>query len=132
MPVRNPIAIQDGATTPVTHTFSPIGKPAGSEYEVFTNRANGVASFQEEVRIRVQQPTKKGQPYRVSAIMVLPTTKVVDGDTVLAFQNRADLALTLSPDSTTQSREDLRVLLADLITDAIMVGVVDQLESIYG
>jgi hypothetical protein len=131
MPSRTSIAIQDGAATPLTHTFTPVGKPAGSEYEYFVNRTNGSASFQEEIRIRVQQPSKKDQPYRVTVVVLDPTVKVVDSVNELDFQNRADLSFTIAQNSTTQSREDLRVLIADLLGDNMLLGVLDNLESIY-
>lgn len=131
MPSRTSIAIQDGAATPLTHTFTPIGKPSGSEYEYYVNRVNGSALFQEEIRLRVQQPTKKDQPYRVNVVVIDPTTKLVDGVAELDFQNRFDGTFTFAPNGTTQSRKDLRVLIQDLFGEAVAIGLCDNLESIF-
>lgn len=126
-----PIAVNDGASTPVTHTFTPIGKPSGSLFDVFANRVNGKAAFQEELRLKSTQPAQSGQPYRVAIQLLDPTTAVVNGVEGVDFLNRVNVEFILAANGTMQSRKDLRVMLLNALSNAIVVGAVDNLENTY-
>lgn len=126
-----PIAINDGAATPVSHTFSPIGKPAGSEHDFFVERTSGRPDFQSEIRLRTVQPSQKGQPHRVLISILVPKTVTVDGTEKLDYQNRVDITVTCAPNGVTQSRKDIRAFAKNLLDNAIVVAAIDNLENTY-
>lgn len=132
MATRANIVVNDGAATPVAHIFNPMGKPAGSEYEFYVERVSGKPEFQSEIRVKTQQPTKSGQPYKVSIVMIQPKTISVNGVDTLDRQSRIDLTFTVGGKSVTQDRKDLRVMLTNLMSNAQVVGIVDNLETIVG
>lgn len=132
MATRANIVINDGATVPVSHTFNPMGKPAGSEYEFYVERTSGKPEFQSEIRVKTQQPTKSGQPYKVVITIIQPKTVNVSGIDTLDRQSRLDLTFTVGSKSLTQDRKDLRVMLTNLLANAQIVGIVDNLETIVG
>lgn len=132
MATRASIVINDGAATPLAHAFLPMGKPAGSDYELYVERTAGKPEFQSEIRVKTQQPTRKGQPYKVSISMIQPKTVTVNSVETLDRQSRIDLSFTVGGKSVTQDRKDLRVLLTNLLANAQVVGIVDNLESIVG
>lgn len=132
MATRGNIVINDGAATPVAHTFHPMGKPAGSEHEYYVERVSGKPEFQSEIRVKTQQPVKSGQPYKVSITVIQPKTVNVSGIDTLDRQSRIDLVFTVGGKSVTQDRKDLRVMLTNLLSNAQVVGIVDNLETIVG
>lgn len=132
MATRANIVINDGASTPVAHTFNPMGKPAGSEYEFYVERVSGKPEFQSEIRIKTQQPTKNGQPYKVAITMIQPKTVNVGGVDTLDRQSRLDLTFTVGSKSNTQDRKDLRTMLANLLANTQVIGVIDNLETVVG
>lgn len=132
MATRANIVVNDGAATPVAHTFNPMGKPSGSDYEIYVERASGKPEFQSEIRIKTQQPSKSGQPYKVFATMIQPKIVNVNGVDTLDRQSRLDLTFTTSSRSITQDRKDLRVMLRNLLENAQVIAVIDNLETIVG
>lgn len=132
MATRANIVIADGAATPLSHTFVPLGKPNGNEYDFYVERVSGKPEFQSEIRVKTQQPSRQGQPYKVFITMIQPKTVTVNSVETLDRQSRIDLTVTVSGRSVTQDRKDLRVLLTNLLSNAQIVGVVDNLETIVG
>lgn len=132
MATRANIVVNDGASTPVAHTYNPLGKPAGSEYEFYVERVSGKPEFQSEIRIKTQQPSKSGQPYKVLVTLIQPKTVNVSGIDTLDRQSRIDLTFTVGSKSVTQDRKDLRIMLANLLVNSQIVGIVDNLETIVG
>lgn len=132
MATRANIVVNDGASTPVAHTYNPLGKPAGSEYEFYVERVSGKPEFQSEIRIKTQQPSKSGQPYKVLVTLIQPKTVNVSGIDTLDRQSRIDLTFTVGSKSVTQDRKDLRIMLANLLANSQIVGIVDNLETIVG
>lgn len=132
MATRANIVVNDGAVTPVSHTFNPMGKPSGSDYEIYVERASGKPEFQSEIRIKTQQPSKSGQPYKVFVTMIQPKVVNVNGVDTLDRQSRLDLTFTTSSRSITQDRKDLRVMLSNLLANAQVIAVIDNLETIVG
>lgn len=130
MVARANIVINDGATSPAAHTFSPIGKPGGSEYDFYVERTSGKPEFQAEVRVRTQIARSVGAPYKVFVSMILPKTVTVDSVESLDRQNRVDVTFTLASKGVTQDRKDLRVLLSNLLGNAQLIGIVDNLEAL--
>lgn len=131
MPAMAPIVINDGATTPVSHTFAPVGSAAGSKYVNFVERVNGKIDFGNEVRIAVDQAQARGQASKVRTTMILPTTVEVNGITTLDFQNRYDGTFTLASRGTESARKNLRVLVSNLYASAFVASVVDKVEAIW-
>lgn len=131
MPQLAPIVINDGAATPVAHTYTPIGKPSGSAWDFYVERVGGKPEFQREVRVKSVQPTRKGAAYRVDVTMLVPITKIVDSVEVLDYQNRVDVSFTLASTGATQSRKDLRVCLKNLFDNSQVIAFIDNLENSY-
>lgn len=132
MATRANIVIADGAATPLSHTFVPLGKPNGNEYDFYVERVSGKPEFQSEIRVKTQQPSRQGQPYKVFITMIQPKTVTVNSVETLDRQSRIDLTVTVSGRSVTQDRKDLRVLLTNLLSNAQIIGVIDNLETIVG
>jgi len=135
MPANAAIAIQDGASTPVTHTFSPT-KIDANGIATFEERVSGVPIGYPTITWSVRAPTKGSSTYKVTGKLTQP--KVVDvtdssGKTVktVDYTNLATIDLVVSNKSTKQERKDLRVLVANALNNALLVTSADDLESFW-
>lgn len=122
------ITINDGASTPVAHTFVPV-------------TTDGlISSLKERVGIpvgypgltaSVRPPVKGGEVYKEQIRLSLPTTAVVNGVTVVDYTNFGTIELVMNERSTTQNRKDLRVMLANALAHANVVSMIENLEPWY-
>lgn len=132
MATRANIVINDGQATPAAHTYVPVGKPLGTDYEYFVERTSGVPNAQAEIRLRLRTPVpNSGSPYKVDAVILIPETAVVNGETVVLSQNRVDMTFTLSPKSTSADRADALASAKNLLANTIVTSLVKDLEAIY-
>jgi hypothetical protein len=129
MPAIGNIAINDGKTTPVLHTFAPVTTD-GSAAEL-ANRSASIPQGFEVVKVELRKPTSNTAAYRLYIEMVLPTVGLVNGaDAVVRF-NKASMTVNISQLSSEADRKDLRVLLQNLLGHASMATVFEKLEPIY-
>jgi hypothetical protein len=132
MAARANIVINDGQTTPAAHTFTPVGRPLGTNYEYFVERTSGIPSAQAEVRIRLRTPPQNSnQPFKVDAVILVPETATVDNVVQIISQNRVDLTFTFSAKSTTADRKDIVAFAKNLLANALVVATLHDLEAIY-
>lgn len=129
MPAMGPIAIADGKTTPVTHTFSPVTTD-GSAAEL-ANRSASIPQGFEVLGATVRKPASTTGSYRIDLLMQLPTVASVNGVDQVVRVSKATLTLNISQLSSQAERKDLRVLLKNLLDNSIITTMIEQLEPIY-
>lgn len=122
---RANIAIDDGESTPVTHTFVPNGDRA--DVFAFRNFNASVPAASESITVLVKDsvelpqvysiPGRKSQPRTVSMRMKLPTTytDAVSGLTLTDFPVEVNITLQAHPRATEQQCENARVLASNLL-----------------
>lgn len=134
MPSNAPIAILDGASTPVSHTFTPesvVGKLA-----TFQEAVSGIPIGYPKLTYMTKAPTTSGGAYTVTLRLSQPkviTTTDASGKTVTSvdYTNLCDLTIKVSARSTLQERKNIRVLLANALMAPLVVQAVDNLESFW-
>lgn len=130
------ITIDDGQATPVSHTFNPImSSPA-------TYRENGNASVplvgQSDIQLSLVDG-KNGPVNRAKLTLRIPVLETTTGSSYagyeappkIAYYMQANLTVLLPNRSTGSQRKDLRVLLKNLLSDAQVVSLIDNLEKPY-
>jgi hypothetical protein len=129
MPQITALTIDDGAATPVAHTFGPV-TTNGSKAK-FADRSAGVASgyrtIEDEVRLAT---TPTGANRRVINFM-LPVTAVVDGVTKVVRYNSAQVILNQAQDATEQENKDQLAYVKNYIDNALVKAAVPQNEPWY-
>lgn len=135
MPARGNIALSDGEATPIVHTFVPDGD-VGVGHARFVNANVTVPAASEFVFVEVKRsnakpedystPGRKVQPSIVKTRILYPATytDAVSGLTLVDFVDESETKNMYHPRSSTQRRENMRYLNANLWT-AIGVGVND-------
>lgn len=134
MPSNAPIAIADGASTPVTHTFSPRG--IDGRVASFQEVISGVPIGYPKITVSSREPVNGGSVYKVTYKLQVPkviTTTDASGKTVTSvnYTNSGEITLLVAQASEKQERKNLRVLLANLLLSASTASVVDDLEFFW-
>lgn len=144
MPAATAIVINDGAGSPVSHTFTPIGKDD-----------KGVMWFEQTIpaptnilgakRIGYKQARNMApgsvlnRTSKVTLTLALPTIEtmsVSDAGFVpapqIAYTEKARVEFDLADRSGKQERKDTRVLTSNLLTASQIVTAIDDLQPMYG
>lgn len=136
MPARGNISLADGEASPVTHTFVPDGDVAPGHAR-FINANASTPAASEFLFIGVQRssakaedysrPGKKVAPSKAWVRFLYPATYVeaVSGLTLVDFVDEYLYQSFCHPRSSTQRRENGRVIMRNAIADTIGAAVLD-------
>jgi len=134
MPAFGNVTINDGASTPVAHVFSPV--KIDGDVATYADRSTGVPSKYYLLTASNRDPSGgNGQVSRVQYSLALPvvadgTDPLVKAGTVLRT-SRFDGTFLIPATSTLQERKDLRAFVKNLMVDAIVTAMVENLEHVY-
>lgn len=128
MPALAPIVINDGATTPVAHTFGPV---TSDGQKALLKERIGVPIAFPGLSTSVRPPVAQGDIYKLTFVLTLPQTVLVDGVTKVDHTLTAEVNLMMSNRSTEQNRKDLRVMVSNLLLNAATVTMIEKLEPQY-
>ncbi len=143
MPQISSVVINDGAATPVAHTFSPIGKDDKGVFwfeQTTPSPANGLGAKRLSYKqTRVLDPGKQlTASTKVVYALHVPTLETVANNSAgitppptLAYVEKARLEIDLAERSTLQERKDTRVLLANFLAHAMAIANIDTLQPSY-
>lgn len=130
------IAILDGATTPVTHTFYPLASRPDAVYREAIASLPLVGQGLVEL-VNRSQPDASLQRVRVK--LALPALETAAGNNAegytaapkVAYTNSVVVDFILPSRGTVQQRKDIRLMLSNLLKDAQVVDLIDNLNSPY-
>jgi len=137
MPAIASITINDGATTPVAHTFTPSGiEGVVAKYD---DRSGGVAVGYPKISISSALPGKTSRNYKVRVKVVLPVLETQSGSASNGFAPAPTKAYDLIYDgtftcperSTLQNRKDIFAFVKNLFAQTVMTSTVQDNEVIY-
>lgn len=143
MPQIAPIVINDGATTPVANTFSPIGRDSNNVFwfeqttpvPVTPLGAKRIGYQQTRVLDKHKQETGIS---RCTYTLSVPTLEVVGNSSTgitppptLAYVEAMRISFDVAERSTTQERKDTRVLSLNLLANAMAIANIDALQPSY-
>jgi len=131
------IVINDGATTPVAHTFSP--SRVAPELVTYQDRLAGVVAGFNILTIGTRYADKKNNAQKVTVRLALPTLAVTAPTTstgiqpvpTAAFECFANIEFVLPSASSVQNRKDLLALVKNLVAHAAIDNAVVNLDPPY-
>lgn len=129
MPAIGNIAIADGKSTPVIHTFAPVTTD-GSVAELANRNATIPQGF-EGMNISVRKPASATGSYRIDLSMSFPVVATVNGVDQVVRMSKASLTLNLSQLGSAAERKDARVLLANALQNSLVAQAIENLEPLY-
>lgn len=144
MPQAAPIVINDGAATPVAHTFTPIGKDQETGvfwFEQTTPSATALAAKRigyKQTRVLGDKSRQATGSSKVSFTLHVPTLETtgtadngIPPPPTLAYRELARVEFELPERGLKQERKDTRVLLINLMAHATTILNVDDLQPTY-
>lgn len=137
------IVINDGAATPVAHTFSPIGKDDKGVFWLEQTAPVPVNSLgAKRLGISLSRPVTAASLKSANARAVIslwsPVLEVLGNSSTgitppatKAYELAGRCAFDLPLRSTKQEKKDVRVLFANALVNASVVSLIDELSSAY-
>lgn len=132
------MTLADGQTTPVNHTFSPVGidQVGVAKWE---DRVSGIALGFPVVSFSLRAPTKGSRNYKMTAKVVTPVLEVTSPSTAtgiqpaptLAYDIIANVDMVLPERSTLAQRKDLLAYLKNFMANAAFINAVESFERVY-
>lgn len=139
MPAIGNIAINDGAATPVAHTFAPAG--ISGIVASYADRVSGipVGYYQLDVSLRPPSAQSKEKMYLATFRIKTPILEVTSPSTASGIQPAptvgytpiAEVKFWLPERSALQDRKNLRAFVKNLMSDAVVTNLVETLENVY-
>jgi hypothetical protein len=125
-----PILLDDGADTPVEHTFSPSGIDSNGVARLYETNDTGSLDSRLAISLGVALPKNGSQVARVTAKVVIP---VMDAENSLVKTGEliGTVSFVLPKTATHPQRSDILALVANFLADPSVVSAVQDLESIY-
>lgn len=139
MPAIGNIVINDGATTPVAHTFAPVNIEGITAR--YADRSGGIPVGYYTLDISLRQPVSSSQePMYLATLRVkLPVLEQTSPSTATGIQPAPTVAFTMisetkywmSERSSLQNRKDINALHKNALANAAWTAVIENLETIY-
>jgi hypothetical protein len=129
MPAIGNIVINDAATTPLAHTFSPV--TTDGQTGQLANRAAAIPSGYEKLKMEMRPPSSPTAAYSLLVDMTNPVVGTVDGAQTVVRSNNGNLRLNFGPQSTVQERKDQLKLWQNLLGHATTIAMVTDVEPLY-
>lgn len=132
MSAINTITINDGAATPVAHAFAPIASVPNAIWRDTLAAKTYLASQFSIVAVSKQNTSTKGLS-RVKLTLQLPTmgTGVSLPASEVDYTHQVTVEFIMPNRGLKQERKDARVLLANLLADAQVIDMIDELRTAY-
>jgi hypothetical protein len=143
MPQISNIVINDGASTPVAHTFAPIGRDEKGVFwfeQTSPSPANPLGAKRIGYKqTRVLDANKQLTGYStITYTLSVPTLETVANNSAgitppptLSYTEKARFEFVVAERSTAQERKDTRVLVLNFLGQAMPIANIDTLQPSY-
>lgn len=137
MPAIGNITINDGAATPIAHTFTPSG--ITGEVARYHDRSGGISVGFPAISISSVTPSKTSRLYKARVKVVLPVLENTSGSAsngftpapTKAYDLMADMTFILPERSVKQNRKDLLAFVKNLLAQPVITSVIEDNEVVY-
>jgi hypothetical protein len=137
------IVLNDAATTPVAHTFSPArqGFFNGQDIAEYEDRVvnGGIPVGFYRVNLALSRPSKDRKSYRIGLKLSTPVLEVVNSSTysgitpapTISYTPLAQVDVVIPDRASLQSRKDIRKMLYEALNSATVVNAIENLDFPY-
>lgn len=129
MPAIAALTVNDGATTPVAHTFSP--QTTSGSMAKWADRTPSIPAGYRTISHELAEPNGNRTVNKITMGFMCPTVAAVDGSDTVVRYSSAKLELNLHPQSTLQERKDLLAYVANSLGLAVIKTSVENVEPFY-
>lgn len=129
MPAIAALTIEDGAVSPVTHTYAPVTTD-GSKAK-WADRSPAIPAGFPTILNEVVEPNGQRTTYKHSTGFNFPTVADVNGVDQVVRNSSAQVVLNIHPDSTLQERKDMLAIVTNYLLETSVITSVENLEPHY-
>lgn len=129
MPSATTIALLDGAATPVSHDFEPLS--VTPQNTVLVNRESQTSAGQLQLIVGLRPANGSRKTNRVNVRFNYPVEHLVDGVYEVAYTARFSGDVVIPEQMTQAERDDLGAYIKNALADAVVNGVVTDLDPMY-
>lgn len=127
--VTGPLSINNGAATPVAKSFAP--ERVSPDLSTFTERTSGVSAGFPRLSVSYSPASAKRTTNRVDVKLDLPILQTVNSVSTVAYVGRFSGYFVIPDVMTAPERADLRAFVANALDNALVMGVVKDLDPLY-
>lgn len=144
MPAFAALTVNDGAATPVAHTFSQVSLDQKEGLARYADRSGGVALGYPQISLQILYPQGRGRisdssrVNRVKVTIELPVMEVLSGSDAgytpaptVAYTMRFQGEFILPERATLQNRKDILAYCKNLLANAVVTSLVQDTEAIW-
>jgi hypothetical protein len=129
MPALAALTVNDGASTPVAHTFNPVSTN-GAKAD-WADRSPGAPAGFLRISHEVRNPGTPTAAYRMILGFNVPVSATVNGVVQVIRNSSAQVTLNFAPDATEQERKDLLAYVANTLGLATMKTSAQNIEPFW-
>lgn len=129
MPSNAAIVINDGAATPVAHTFTPI--PLGSNAMSWVDKTGPFPSAYPKITATFRPPTNGSKVYKETWKIEVPTGSIVDGVAIVNDTATFFIDALLPENGTLQSRKDAKAYVKNLFANSLFADCIEGPEFVF-
>lgn len=132
------LTINDGATTPVARTFTPV-KIDSEQIAKYQDKSGGIPVGYPTITLQVREPNKQSKAYRVVSKVVLPVLEQTSPSTAtgiqpaptVAYNLIASVDMVLPERCVLQDRKHLNAFVKNLLANALLTSAVENTEGVW-
>jgi len=129
MPAIAALSINDGQTTPVAHSFSPV--TTDGSIAKWADRSPTIPSGFRTISYEVAPPSGSRVTNKLQMGLMNPTVATVNSVDQVVRYSSAQVTLNIHPDATLQERKDLLAYLVNFFQNASVKTSVENIEPFY-
>lgn len=127
--ITGPLSINDGAATPVAHSFAP--ERVTPDLSTFTERTAGSSAGYIRLGVGFSPAASNRPTNRIDINLDLPVLQTVNGVSTVAYVGRFKGYFVVPDQMTAAERANLHAYVANALANATVKGVVKDLDPMY-
>lgn len=127
--VTGNLTINDGSATPVAKTFAPLEVAPSSS--VFAEKSAGISAGYTLLTVTFDRARANRKTNKIGISLALPIVGIVNGVSTVTDTGRFSGTFTVPDNFTAQNRADLHAFVANALNNALLKGVVKDLDPLY-
>jgi hypothetical protein len=132
MPSASVLTINDGAATPVAHSFTPRGF-VGPAFTTLVDLDNDIPAARPVLSLSMSPASSKRNTNRVKISFDYPktATSLVDGTERLVYTARFNADVVIPNDMASADRADFAAFIKNALADSVVEGYIKELDPIW-
>lgn len=127
--VTGPLAINNGAATPVAKNFAP--ESVAPTLSAFTERSAGVSAGYTRLTVGLSPASSKRATNRIDVSLDLPVLQLVNGISSVAYVGRFKGYFVIPDVMTASERADLAAYVANALDNTQVRAIIKDLDPLY-